>query len=780
MKKSSDKSPVRRHDTAKQFNSDAESSSSSFTDSESTCSFLTPSMEFPHRISFRQMDLSEAAPSSTNLDITELTRSDSSETELIPSESNKIENLAPNEDISVSTSSSMTRSLFIDRILARMKKSPLLSPGRRGDKTSPVRRLDRRDALRNISYDAGEDCFGSTSSLLMTRSLDFPNRTSFRVGGVDEGEIDRIYRYFDVSGPEDFAISSDAWEAGKERSSSDVVNRLKSLDIDCQEVYSQGLSEAGPSGVVVASNLTLSESNKIEKLSTLTDKEVVDGDTVENKRGIERKPTILVKSRGYLVPNDVVAVGGGIKGVRPPVLNLTLADKEVVDVGMVENKSDIERKPTILVKSKGYLVPNDAVVVGGGMKVIPPVLNLPQEDKEVVDGGTAENRSGIKGVRPSVLKPPPVMKLPPVDLPGSSWDFLTHFAPDSETVRRPSSSSSSENGCDEEEAWDEKVETEETGDMFIQVDDTTDEACSFTTNECDSSSSVSNTSPIYVSGGSINTSWQKGQLLRRGSFGSVYEAISEDGLFFAVEEVSLLDQGSQAQECIQQLEGEVALLSQLEHRNILRYRGTDKDGSNLYIFLELVTQGSLLKLYQRYQLRDSVVSLYTKQILDGLKYLHDKGFIHRDIKCANILVDAYGAVKLADFGLAKVSKLNDSKSCKGTPFWMAPEVVNPKGNDDGYGNPADIWSLGCTVLEMCTGHIPYSGLTPVQAQIRIERGTLPDIPDTLLLDARDFIVTCLKVNPEERPTAAELLNHPFVRRPLPSSGSGSASPLIRR
>ncbi|KAG7557091.1 Protein kinase domain [Arabidopsis suecica] len=762
-------------------------------------------MEFPHRISFRQIDLSEAAPSSTNLDITELTRFDSSETEVIPSESNKIENLAPNEDISVSTSSSMTRSLFIDRILARMKKSP----GRRGDKTSPVRRLDRRDALRNIRYDAGEDSFGSTSSLLMTRSLDFPNRTSFRVGGIDEGEMDRIYRYFDVSGPEDFAISSDAWKkAGKERSSSDVVNRLKSLDIDCHEVQSQGLSEAGPSGavassstnyqvqaqdlseagpsgVVVSSNsrefgnfieLMPFESNKIENLSTLTDKVVVDGGTVENKR----KPSILVESRGYLVPNDVVAVGGGIKGVRPPVLNVTPADKEVVDGGMVENKSGIERKPAILVKSKGYLVPNDAVVVGGGIKVIPPVLNLPQENKEVVDGGTVENRSGIKGVKPSVLKPPPVMKLPPVDLPGSSWDILTHFAPDNETVRRPSSSSSSENGCDEEEAGDEKVETEETGDMFIQVDDTTDEACSFTTNECDSSSSVSNTSPIYVSGGSINTSWQKGQLLRRGSFGSVYEAISEDGLFFAVEEVSLLDQGSQAQECIQQLEGEIALLSQLEHRNILRYRGTDKDGSNLYIFLDLVTQGSLLKLYQRYQLRESVVSLYTKQILDGLKYLHDKGFIHRDIKCANILVDANGAVKLADFGLAKVSKLNDSKSCKGTPFWMAPEVINPKGNDDGYGSPADIWSLGCTVLEMCTGHIPYFGLTPVQAQIRIERGTLPDIPDTLSLDARDFIVTCLKVNPEERPTAAELLNHPFVRRPLPSSGSGSASPLIRR
>jgi mitogen-activated protein kinase kinase kinase 1 len=623
VEKLTDKSPVRQHDTATQINSDAVSSSTSFTDSDSTCSFLTPSMEFPDRISFRRIDFSEAAPTGVVLPSTssELTRSNSSE--------NKI----PNEDISVSTSS---RYLVFDKILALMKKSP----GRRGDKTSPARRLDRSDAVRrNIDYDAGED----SSSLLITRSLDFPNRTSFRVDGVDDGEIDRIYQYIGVSGPEDFAISSDAWKARMEheRSSSDVVNKLKSLDLDSREAGPSGgvvasssmnhkfqghdLSEAGSIGVVVASNFTLSESNKIENLNSLRDKEIVDGDMVENRCGIERKPTILVKSRGYLVHNDDVGVGGGIKGVRPPVLNVPRADKEVVDGGTVESKSGIEWKPTILVKSKGYLVSND-----GGIKgVTSPVLNLRPTDKEVVDSGTVENRRGIKGVRPSVLKPPPVMKLPPVDLPGSSWDILTHFAPDSEIVRRPSSSSSSENGCDEEEAEDDKVEKEETGDMFIQLEDTTDEACSFTTNEGDSSSTVSNTSPICVSGGSINTSWQKGQLLRQGSFGSVYEAISEDGDFFAVKEVSLLDQGSQAQECIQQLEGEIALLSQLEHQNILRYRGTDKDGSNLYIFLELVTQGSLLELYRRYQIRDSLISLYTKQILDGLKYLHHKGFIHR-------------------------------------------------------------------------------------------------------------------------------------------------------
>ncbi|XP_019084017.1 PREDICTED: mitogen-activated protein kinase kinase kinase 9-like isoform X3 [Camelina sativa] len=365
----------------------------------------------------------------------------------------------------------------------------------------------------------------------------------------------------------------------------------------------------------------------------------------------------------------------------------------------------------ILVKSRGYLIPNDVVAVDGG----------------------------IKAVGPPVLKPPPAIKLPPIDLSGSSWDFLTHFAP-SETVQRPSSSSS-DNSCDEEE-----VETEETGGKFIHLGVTAHETCSIAIDKGDSSSTVSITSSIYASGRSIITSWLKGQvpgrasfssvssidsestcsfltpslefpdrvsfrkldlseagpsrhvrenrkltrsklieklynpedmvlvtswlkgqLLGRGSFASVYEAISENGDFLAVKEVSLLDKGSQAKECIQQLEGEIALLCQLQHQNI--------DGSKLYIFLELVTQGSLQKLYERSKLIDSVVSLYTRQILDGLEYLHDKGCVHRDIKCANILVGTNGAVKLAGFGLAEVS--NNITSCRGSPFWrlLTPSVM---------------------------------------------------------------------------------------------------------
>uniref|UniRef100_A0A0D9VLI9 mitogen-activated protein kinase kinase kinase n=1 Tax=Leersia perrieri TaxID=77586 RepID=A0A0D9VLI9_9ORYZ len=238
------------------------------------------------------------------------------------------------------------------------------------------------------------------------------------------------------------------------------------------------------------------------------------------------------------------------------------------------------------------------------------------------------------------------------------------------------------------------------------------------------------------------TSWSKGEHLGSGSFGSVYEAISDDGFFFAVKEVSLVDQGNNGKQRILQLEHEISLLSRLEHDNIVQYFGTEKEGGKLYIFLELVTQGSLAALYQRYHLQDSQVSAYTRQILKGLNYLHQRNVLHRDIKCANILVDSNGLVKLADFGLAKeTSLLNQARSSKGTVYWMAPEVAKAKP----HGPPADIWSLGCTVLEMLTCKIPYPDMEWTHALLKIGRGIPPEIPATLSEDARDFIMQCVKI-----------------------------------
>ncbi|XP_038715798.1 mitogen-activated protein kinase kinase kinase 1-like [Tripterygium wilfordii] len=409
---------------------------------------------------------------------------------------------------------------------------------------------------------------------------------------------------------------------------------------------------------------------------------------------------------------------------------------------------------------------------------------------------------GIKGVRPPLLKPPPPMRLPVIDNACSTWDIFKEFAPESDRgslgiVDRRLNSSALDREQEQiganlvalpnlvadkvEEEEEEEQEEEEESILRADVIALLSESCSFSTSNDDDSSStttepISNNSPNGRLMRTI-TSWEKGHLLGQGSFGSVYEGLSNDGFFFAVKEVSLLDRGSQGKQSVYQLEQEIALLSQFEHENIVQYYGTDKDDSTLYIFLELVTKGSLLDLYQKYHLIDSQVSAYTRQILHGLKYLHNRKVVHRDIKCANILVDANGSVKLADFGLAKATNLNDIKSCKGTAFWMAPEVVNRKSQ--GYGLPADIWSLGCTVLEMLTHKIPYSDLEWMQALFRIGKGEPPLVPDSLSRDARDFILQCLQANPNHRPTAAQLLEHPFVQRSLPSY-SGSTSPYIGR
>ncbi|XP_011037155.1 PREDICTED: mitogen-activated protein kinase kinase kinase 1-like [Populus euphratica] len=225
------------------------------------------------------------------------------------------------------------------------------------------------------------------------------------------------------------------------------------------------------------------------------------------------------------------------------------------------------------------------------------------------------------------------------------------------------------------------------------------------------------------------TIWERGDLIGRGSFASVYRGSNADGLFFAVKEVSLSDQKH-----LCYLENEIAILKRLDHENIIQYYGTDKDEEKLCIFSRAC-----------------------------LKYLHGCNVIHRDLKCANILVTEFGNIKLADFGLSKF--MEDGQSLKPgsrSSLWMAPEVANPKSG--GYDFRADTWSLGCTVVEMLTRKYPQYNVenTFMALERAIRKGTGPIIPDSLSQTSKDFIKKCLQPDPSMRPTAAELLAHPFV------------------
>ncbi|XP_071736889.1 mitogen-activated protein kinase kinase kinase 1-like [Rutidosis leptorrhynchoides] len=533
-----------------------------------------------------------------------------------------------------------------------------------------VRKLDRRNAFKNVDYDASTSPSSSSSSSLSpifdfqsahrTQSLDIlslSDQNSYRIEGSD-GDIDFICRSLGFSSPDDFAIPAADWEAHK-ASSITGISYFES-----------------PARIIIDDDV----------VRTVSPVRVRVSDDVSNIRSSDSARTT----------DEFGRIGSSAR---------------------VRVSSDVRK------------IAND-------------------ESVGVLQDGNCVVKSRIKGVRP-----PPVFARPPV---------IPQVIIDNGPVIRDNAVAAVVGS-----AAAVVTDGDTTGMVILRNDDEENTATEV---------------EYFVSpNGSVSCSiknWQKGDFLGSGSFGTVYEGFNEYGFFFAVKEVSLLDQGTQGKQSLFQLEQEIFLLSQFQHDNIVRYLGTDKDESKLYIFLELVPKGSLANLYQKYRLRDSQVSTYTRQILNGLTYLHGRNVVHRDIKCANILVDVSGSVKLADFGLAKATKLNDIKSCKGTPYWMAPEVVNNRKNK-GYGRAADIWSLGCTVLEMLTGRVPYSHLEGMQALFRIGGGELPTIPKNLSEEAKDFILKCLQVNPNDRPTAAQLLKHPFVKMPV-SVNLSPGSPLCSR
>lgn len=278
--------------------------------------------------------------------------------------------------------------------------------------------------------------------------------------------------------------------------------------------------------------------------------------------------------------------------------------------------------------------------------------------------------------------------------------------------------------------------------------------------------------------------WKKGRLLGRGTFGHVYLGFnSESGEMCAMKEVTLFSDDAKSRESAQQLGQEVSLLSRLQHPNIVQYYGSETVDDKLYIYLEYVSGGSIYKLLQDYgNLGEYAIRSYTQQILSGLAYLHAKNTVHRDIKGANILVDPTGRVKLADFGMAKhITGQSCPLSFKGSPYWMAPEVIK---NSNGCNLAVDIWSLGCTVLEMATTKPPWSQYEGVAAMFKIGNSKeLPAIPNSLSAEGRDFVLQCLQRNPLHRPTAAKLLEHPFVKNAVPfaelSEGPPAATNSLR-
>ncbi|CAN6250502.1 unnamed protein product [Urochloa humidicola] len=269
----------------------------------------------------------------------------------------------------------------------------------------------------------------------------------------------------------------------------------------------------------------------------------------------------------------------------------------------------------------------------------------------------------------------------------------------------------------------------------------------------------------------LDNKYMLGDEIGKGAYGRVYKGLDlENGDFVAIKQVSLENIPQEDLNIIMQ---EIDLLKNLNHKNIVKYLGSLKTKSHLHIILEYVENGSLANIIKPNKFGpfpESLVAVYIAQVLEGLVYLHEQGVIHRDIKGANILTTKEGLVKLADFGVAtKLTEADiNTHSVVGTPYWMAPEVIEMSG----VCAASDIWSVGCTVIELLTCAPPYYDLQPMPALFRIVQDVQPPIPEGLSPEITDFLRQCFQKDAMQRPDAKTLLMHPWLqnsRRALPAS-----------
>ncbi|EJS43493.1 ste20p [Saccharomyces arboricola H-6] len=222
---------------------------------------------------------------------------------------------------------------------------------------------------------------------------------------------------------------------------------------------------------------------------------------------------------------------------------------------------------------------------------------------------------------------------------------------------------------------------------------------------------------------------------------------------------------------------EILVMKGSKHPNIVNFIDSYVLKGDLWVIMEYMEGGSLTDVVTHCILTEGQIGAVCRETLSGLKFLHSKGVLHRDIKSDNILLSMEGDIKLTDFGFcAQINELNLKRTTMvGTPYWMAPEVVSRKE----YGPKVDIWSLGIMIIEMIEGEPPYLNETPLRALYLIATNGTPKLkePENLSSSLKKFLDWCLCVEPEERASATELLHDEYIIEI--AEANSSLAPLVK-